>query len=441
VTLSHIFTTMWSMIECLPADMMGQKVWLMLCLKDLARLDIAVGGDKARQILHAQYQFTTLNASTYRVGDSDGFEVLKWCLSRGLRITSYNVRERFHAFLHLFSSNPKAVALSLQLSCHTQRNLDEVAETLPQVNIPAFKLSLIPRDRLKFQNVNVFDGLVTTLYWNAVNVSADDLRALISGNTQISAVYITNASVAELQLLSMLATSLDNMCLEKVNFTDEQFATLRQEWTSLRVFDVTGNVHNMCTFDAGLAAVARGLCELMYVSIRNISVTDTAVVALSRHCPRLTSVLLPDAFLTTEAVEAIVLAGAHWKMLDIGWEVGSTRAAAVALSSVTRLTVTSVQPGYAASLEETLGCMSALTKFSVGHWRELEHPFPAHVLMGLVRSRAALTSLTVRCPLYGASERVLTAVLRGCTALNQLSCEQSGFEFTDPIVLLLAAAA
>jgi hypothetical protein len=291
--------------------------------------------------------------------------------------------------------------------------VDELEETLLQgLNIQAFKLSLFPDSKLKFSNAGVFDGLVTALSWNAVHVNADDVRALICGNTRMSEIIIINSSVSELQCLSMLAASLQSMSLDDVAFDDEQLAALCQDWTSLRELSMTGREKSTCRLGAGLAAVAKGLSELRSLSVYEISVSDEAVVAFCRHCPKLTSVLLPDAFLTTEAVEELIWSGARWQGLEIGWKVGSSAAGGV-MRGITSFTVVFVLPAYAVSLEEALGCMTALTSFSVGHWCQQKHPFPAHVLMGLVRSRAVLTSLTVSCPLFGESVRVLTAVLSG----------------------------
>jgi hypothetical protein len=178
-----------------------------------------------------------------------------------------------------------------------------------------------------------------------------------------------------------------------------------------------------------------------------MTVSDTAVVEVIRHSPKLEHITITDGYLTTAAIEALVASCAPLNSVEIGWKVASTpalHAAAVssALGRIKHLSIVSILPEHADSLEQTLSHMPALTSFTLSQGR-MAHgsalPIPAQVLKGLVRDPPTLTSLSVDdCPLSGDFEQVLAQLLCSTPTLSCLYCERRQMALADATVMLIA---
>jgi hypothetical protein len=132
--------------------------------------------------------------------------------------------------------------------------------------------------------------------------------------------------------------------------------------------------------------------------------------------------------------------------VTIGWKVASSTVLSAsidagALGSVTSLSINSILPEYAATLEQALARMSALTSFSIAQKERpgsIAQPIPVQVLMGLVRERSAVTSLGLSGPLSGDRDNVLARVFRSIPSLASFSWFGCGAAVADLTLLLLA---
>jgi hypothetical protein len=322
----------------------------------------------------------------------------------------------------------------------------EAGLLLAQVNGGiCFTFSLYLKGNLKFHDTGAFVGRLRGLSTSMSTLSAEDTQDLIRGNPQMSTMLVENATVAELQLVASLGSAVQLLGLDKGNFTDEQLAVLSQGCTNVKHLQMcSSRVARL--LDVGLIAVAPSLHELENLILFDLSVSDAAVVALCRHCTKLQHMRISTGFLTSEAITALTPSRAPLQSMHIGWKVASPTVLSAsmdagALGGLTRLSINSILPEYAATLEQALSRMAALKSFSLSQeqlLRENGSPIPVQVLTGLACNHSALTSLYLSCQFCGNLDSVLESVFCGCPNLASFACECTGAVTTDQLMLCMA---
>jgi hypothetical protein len=439
---------MWSTIERLPADVVSQKVLSMLNYGGIIRLDTAMASTNSRPVLHDFLKMATVELPMYRLEGRMNVQALQWCVVRHLQIESFYVKASFCEIIMLLSSVPTIVRGEITISCSGQADLDEIESTVHQAHANGgfdFSFSLHLNGNLKFHHSGLFLGRLSGLSTSLSTLSAEDTMDLISGNPQISTIHIAKATVAELQLVASLGSALQVLRLQNGDFTDEQLAVLSQGCNNVRHLQLRSSSVTRL-LDIGLIAMAPSLRELRILLIYNISVSDAAVVALCRHCAKLQHMHISGGFLTAAAVTALTTSRAPLTGMNISWKVASPAVLtaamdAGALRGMTSLSIVSIRPEYAATLEIALSRMAALKSFSLFQDQlpeQMRPTIPVQVLTSLGRQRSALTSVHLSCQLSGNLDSVLECIFRGCPALTSFACCGAGAVITDQLMLCMA---
>jgi hypothetical protein len=213
---------MWTILEGLPAEVVGANVLSVLDVNDLARLDTAIAFKGKRMSLTGCFQCVTISQTPWEFRGSKKVAFLQWVAKRGLRLRYWTVENHFCELIPLAESSPNMVENRLRVLCTNQADMDELEAALTNCMDLKFTLELLPKEAVSIHDATKLRMHVTgCVSWCPEFTNTDNLSAVVRGNHSVHDICIDEPTCAAMEITASLGASLQSLSLRGEEMTDD----------------------------------------------------------------------------------------------------------------------------------------------------------------------------------------------------------------------------